>query len=125
MKIRDKNLVIVTVKMTDIEDFLYRIISYDTLKKILNKTIEFWEDSYKNFYATSLTSVVSIKFDYLNNVEKLIRLEDNNKEAELIVEKRKLIDKLEDKKSNLDSNWDSEAIKMLNEVIEELKEGQK
>lgn len=121
MKIRDKNLVIVTVKMTDIEDFLYRIISYDTLKKILNKTIEFWEDSYKNFYATSLTSVVSIKFDYLNNVEKLIRLEDNNKEAELIVEKRKLIDKLEDKKSNLDSNWDSEAIKMLNEVIEELK----
>lgn len=123
MKIRDENLVIVIVKMIDRENFLFKLISYDTLENILNKTVQFWEDAYKNFYATSLTSVVSIKFGYLNNVEKLIRLEENNKEAELIVEKRKLIDKLEDKKSNLDSNWDSEAIKMLNEVIEELKEG--
>lgn len=121
MKIRDKNLVIVTVKMTDREDFLYRIISYDTLKKILNKTIEFWEDSYKNFYATSLTSVVSIKVDCLEDIEKLIELEDSNKEAELIVEKRKLIDKLENEKRNLDSNWDSEWIKKLDEIIEELK----
>lgn len=123
MKIRDENLVIVTVKMSDRENFSFRRISYDTLENILNKTVQFWEDAYENFYATSLTSVVSIKLGYLNDVEKLIRLEDNNKEAELIVEKRKLIDKLEDKKSNLDSNWDSEAIKMLNEVIEELKEG--
>ena len=121
MKIRDKNLVIVTVKMTDREDFLYRIIPYDTLKKILNKTIEFWEDSYKNFYATSLTSVVSIKVDCLEDIEKLIELEDSNKEAELIVEKRKLIDKLENEKRNLDSNWDSEWIKKLDEIIEELK----
>lgn len=123
MKIRDENLVIVTVKMIDRENFLFKLISYDTLENILNKTVQFWEDAYKNFYATSLTSVVSIRFGYLNNVEKLIRLEENNKEAELIVEKRKLIDKLEDKKSNLHSNWDSEAIEMLNEVIEELKEG--
>lgn len=123
MKIRDKNLVIAAVKMSDREKFSFRRISYDTLENILNKTVQFWEDAYENFFATSLTSVVSIKLGYLNDVEKLIRLEDNNKEAELIIEKRKLIDKLESKKSNLNSNWDSEAIKMLNEVIEELKEG--
>lgn len=121
MKTRNKDIVIVTVKMSDRENFSFRLISYDTLENILNKTVQFWEDAYKNFYATSLTSTLSIKFNYFENIEKLIKSEENNEEAELIVAKKKLIDKLKGKINNLDPKWNSKAIELLNEVIQELK----
>lgn len=121
MKIRNKNIVIITVKMNNSDNHFFSLISYDTLEKILNKKVEFWEDTYKNFYATSLTSTFSIKFNYFEDIERLIELEKNNEDAELIVAKKKLIDKLKEKINSLNPHLNSKAIELLNEVIEELK----
>lgn len=121
MKIRNKNIVIITVKMNNSDNHFFSLISYDTLEKVLNKKVEFWEDAYKNFYATSLTSTFSIKFNYFEDIERLIELEKNNEDAELIVAKKKLIDKLKEKINSLNPHLNSKAIELLNEVIEELK----
>lgn len=121
MKIRDKNIIVVIARVIGKEFSFYEIISYDTLQNILNKKVEFWEDGDKNFYSTSLTSSVSVIFDYLEDIERLIELEENNKEAELIVGKKKLIDKLNGKINRMNSYMDDKKITVLNKVIEELK----
>lgn len=121
MKIRDKKLVIVSIEDSSIG--LEEIFSYNTLRNILDGKIKFWSDDNRVFHSVYKIKYLIIKFDYLKDIERLIELEEKNKEAELIVAKRKLIDKLENKKKELDpsSHWDKRYIKLIDSVIEELK----
>ena len=121
MKIRDKKLVIVSIEDSSIG--LEEIFSYNTLRNILDGKIKFWSDDNRVFHSVYKIKYLIIKFDYLKDIERLIELEEKHKEAELIVTKRKLIDKLEDEKKELDpsSHWDKRYIKLIDSVIEELK----
>ena len=123
MKIRDKKLVIVLIEDSSVG--LREIMSYNTLRNILDGKVKFWTDDNRTFHSVYQIKDLFIKFDYLEDVEKLIELEENNEEAELIVAKRKLIYKLEDEKKELDpsSGWDNRYIKLIDTVTEELKGG--
>lgn len=124
MKIRDRNLVIIGLEMAYGESSsCYTTISYDTFKNILNKKVEFWEDNFGNFYATSLTAIISPKLKYLKDIENLIKLEESNKETEFIVAKKRLIDKLEGRKDDLDpyDYWHKRIYEYIDAIIDELK----
>lgn len=123
MKFRDKNLILVRIKMTDRENFIDKIISYDTLEKILHKKVDYWVDKEGGFYASELTSTIIPEYGYLKDIKKLIKLEESNKEAELIVGKKKLIDKLENNREKINMNvfWAETEKKRINAVIKELK----
>lgn len=109
--------------MTDRENFIDKIISYDTLEKILNKKVDYWVDKEGVFYASELTSTIIPEYGYLKDIKKLIKLEESNKEAELIVGKKKLIDKLENNREKINMNvfWAETENKRINAVIKELK----
>lgn len=123
MKFKDKNLILVMIKMTDRENSIDKIISYDTLEKILNKKVDYWVDERGAFYATELTSTILPEYGYLDDIKRLIELEENNKEAELILVRKKIIDKLEQKRNNINMSayWAETEIKRINTVIKELK----
>lgn len=124
MKFRDKNIILARIKMTDRENFIDRTISYDTLEKILHKKVDYWVDKEGGFYAAELTSTIVPEYGYLKDIKKLIELEENNKEAELILTRKEIIEKLKNKRDNINklAYWAETEFKRINAVIKELKE---
>ena len=118
MKIRDQELIIVHFFLADRNNIFRRKTSYDNLKKLLKGELSYLPSGVE-FYSNKYIVNFEIHFNLFEKVENLVKLEEKNKQAELIVAKKKLIDDLTSRKQ---FRMNEEYRIFLNEIIEDLKE---
>lgn len=117
MKIRDQELIVVHFYLADRSNVFRRKISYDNLNKLLKDELSYLPSGEK-FYSSKYIVNFETHFNLFEKVEKLVKLEEENKQAELIIAKKELIDDLIKEKQ---CRMNEEFSTFLNEIIEKLK----
>lgn len=117
MKIRDQELIVVHFCLADRNHVVIRKISYDDLKKLLKDELAYLPSG-EEFYSSKYIVNFEIHFNLFEKVEKLVKLEEENKQAELIIAKKELIDDLiKEKQYRMNEEYHT----FLNEIIDDLK----
>ena len=104
-KIRDQKLILITFYSESTSHYEYTLLSYNEFEKILSREMTFvplprkenrrYKYSYQYFHFLGNKSSICNYFNLFEEVGKLIEIEEGGETIELILAKKRLIDKLE------------------------------
>ena len=136
MKIREQELIYAKIGTKKGEYCIQTLISYDTAVKLLNNELLFINKNFpvfnnsiakgdNYFYVKDNLDFVSFYFNLFERIEVLVDLEEQEKEAELILAKKELIDILNSEYKDLsnmaNSRYANIDTDLFHEIINNLK----